>query len=592
MLKKFILNALSSFVGAWIAIVLFIIGLVIFILGLAGNFTMRTVGNVTKHSVLKLNLGGTIIEKESLPEIDFSVLMSGTIEKPQTLRCLTYALQEAASNENIDALYIECNGANASPATFDAIRNAVLEFKKSGKRVFAYGNSLSLGDYYVATVADVVYLNPAGSLELEGLTGTVLYFKELLDKVGIDVEIARVGKFKSAVEPYSETAMSEPARAQLDTLYTDMWGYMVDRICEARKVKSSQVDSLVNNFIALDEAEVAKKYGLVDNCIYQREVEGHIADYIGTDVEKINFVTPQLLDSKYNIPSRGGDEIAVVYACGDIAEFEGAGINCATLVPQILALADDKNVKGMVLRVNSPGGSVFGSDQIAWALDYFKASHKPLAVSMGDYAASGGYWISAGADRIYADPLTITGSIGIFGMVPNVQKLASNIGVNPQTVSTNPGVSFPSIFYPMTAEQNHALQQSIERGYEKFVGRVAKGRNKPVDYIKSIGEGRVWSGLQAKKIGLVDELGGLDDAIAWVAEKGNLDRYNVVTYPEVEENWIDMLLYSAEESNAEVNRVIRSLEAKGFDQYMLNFARWILLQKHQQARCPHLIISL
>lgn len=592
MLKKFVLNVLSSFVGAWLAILLCIVGVVIFLLGMLGSMISGETPRLTNHSVLKLYIGGTIIEAETAQQFDYRMLVSGKIEKPQTLKGLLSAIQNAKLNSKIDAILLECGGVDASPATLDALRNGIKDFKSSGKRVFAYGDYYSMGDYYVSTVADEVYLNPAGSLNLQGLSGTSLYFKDLLDKVGIDVQTVRVGSFKSAVEPFTSNDMSEPARLQLDSLYNEMWGYILQGISTERKIDTSVINSLVNNYLFLDEANVVKENKLVDDCLYYRQVEQTIAEYVGKDTEDLNFVSPDLLLGNHNENSNADNQIAILYADGEIGEFEGAGINCHKLVPLIVHLAEEENIKGMVLRVNSPGGSVFGSDQIGEALDYFQSKGKPLAVSMGDYAASGGYWISAGADQIFADPLTITGSIGIFGMVPNVNKLVSNIGVHPQTVSTNSNAVFPSIFYPMGEEQYNALQRNVERGYEKFVNRVAKGRNKSVEYIKSIAEGRVWSAIKAQELGLVDKLGGLNDAVNWVSVKTNVSSPNIVSYPLSEYTFWNLLSSSSIVDNAEVQSIINGLASKGFDEKMIDLAGWFLMLNHLQARSPYYLLTL
>lgn len=591
MLKRFFLNILSSFVGAWIAIILLVIGAIIFMVGLVGSIASDNVQQVKRNSILKITLGGAIEESET-SEFDYTMLLSGRIEKTQTLKTLLAALDKAKTNSDISAVFIECQGVSAAPATLDALRNGIKDFKQSGKRVFAYGDNLTMGDYYVATAADAVYLNPAGSLALQGISGTALYYKDLLDKIGIEFEAVRVGSFKSAIEPYVQNEMSEPAKLQLDSLYTEMWGYILSGISDDRKVKPETVNTLVNDFVFLDEASVAKQYKLVDDCLYYREVAKIMADYVGKDVEDLNMVSPSVVVGPQNENVNRDHQIAVVYASGDIAEYEGAGINCHNLVPIIVSLAENDKIEGMVLRVNSPGGSVFGSEQIGEALDYFKSKGKPLAVSMGDYAASGGYWISAGADIIYADPLTITGSIGIFGLVPNINKLADNIGVHPQTVSTNPGVQFPSIFYPMSDRQRDALQQSIDRGYEKFITRVATGRHKSKEYIKSIAEGRVWSAIQAKKLGLVDELGGLQDAVNWVSKKANVSDPNIVAYPIPEENIWTLLSSTSLGNNAEVKAVIERLNSQNFDEKVVSLVQWFMIQNHVQARSPYYKFSL
>ena len=590
MLKKFFLNILSSFVGAWLAIVLILIGIGILIISIVGSIASKESKGLSKKSVLKISLMGTIVENEVSPQLDMGALLTGKIEQPQTLQGLLASLEKAKINNNINAVYIECNGADAAPATLNALREGIKDFKSSGKRVFAYGDNFSMGDFYVATAADEVYLNPMGSLNLQGINGTSLYFKDLLDKIGVDVQTVRVGSFKSAIEPYTSNEMSEAAHTQLDSLYTEMWTYIVDNISKDTKTSTETIDSLVNNFIYLDKAEISKKYHLVSDTKYYRQILEIIANYVGTEMEDINFVSPQLLVDNTYYNTGASNQIAVLYAVGEIGEFENAGINCHKLVPLIVQLANDENVKGLVLRVNSPGGSVFGSDQIGEALDYFKSKGKPLAVSMGDYAASGGYWISAGGDIIFADPLTITGSIGIFGMVPNIGQLADKLGIHPQTVGTNPQVMFPSIFYPMTSQQEAHLQASIDRGYNQFINRVASGRGKSVEYIKSIAEGRVWNAIKAKELGLVDKLGGLNDAVNWISNKTEIDNYSVVYYPTPEVSWLNMIMTPVAEST-EVKEVVDKMSTPDFDQRLMLFTSWFLSLEPMQARCPYYKLS-
>lgn len=591
MLKRFFLNSLSAFVGAWSAIVLLFVGLMIFLFGVIGSMTSMNGEELRPHSVMRIALAGEIIETENT-NFDYTILFTGEIENTQTLKDILTALEIAKNSKFVEAVMIECQGVSAAPATLDAIRNGVKDFKKCGKRVFAYGDFMTMGDYYVACCADEVYLNPAGSLDLQGLSGTSIYMKDLLDTLGIQVEAVRVGSYKSAIEPYTSNEMSSAAKEQLDTLYTDMWDYILKGIADDRKISPNTVNKLVNDFIFLDQTSVAKENKLVDDCLYYREVEKIVSDYVGQTKEDLNFISPTTLIGKMPVNYDADNQIAVLYLSGEIGEIVGAGINCHEIVPIITALAENDHVKGMVLRVNSPGGSVFGSEQIGEALDYFKSKGKPLAVSMGDYAASGGYWISAGADKIYANPLTVTGSIGIFGLVPNIGRLADKIGLHPQTVSTNPGVNFPSIFYPMSEEQKAALQNNIDRGYDKFISRVADGRHKSKDYIESIAEGRVWSGIQAKKLGLVDELGNLEDAISWVAEKGSVSNANIIAYPMPEYNIWTLLAQSSMAQSPEIKLVTERLTSQSIDQKAISFIERFLMQSHVLARCPYYKLSL
>lgn len=547
MLKRFLLNALSSFVGAWIAIVLSGIVIVFVVLGIMARLGEdQPAVQLKNHSILTIDLQGVIEEAESSSKPDLLSLANGDFERPQSLMTIIRSIRAAENNKYIDAIYLKCGAVAASPATMNAIRAALSDFKKSGKHIFAYADGYTTGTYYVASVADKVYLNSGGTVMLQGLSSTAIYMKSLLDKLGIGFQVIKVGTFKSAVEPYIMDRMSEPARAQLDTLFGTMWGYMKDRISADRKALTPEkIDSLINkDAIGFSSAVTIRKCGLVDDLLYERQVDDTLAKYAGVEKKKLNFISPAVLDAQEMWGNGYGskNQIALLYATGEIVDGASTGINFQRLVPIIVDLAEDDNVKGLVLRVNSPGGSAFGSEQIGEALDFFKSKGKTLAVSMGDYAASGGYWISAGADKIFADPLTITGSIGIFGLIPNVQTLTDKIGINVETVSTNPEAQFPDIFHPMNETQLNVMQKYVERGYDQFVNRVAKGRGMSVESVKRIAEGRVWSAITAEKIGLVDSLASLHSAIEWTAGKAGIgSKYKLSVYPRSEFSIWEML---------------------------------------------------
>lgn len=593
MLKKFFLNTLSSFVGAWIALVLFgVVGVIVAVGLVVGMHGTDEVASVKKHSILTLELSGSIVESETPSSINYTALMSGGIEKPQTLNVIVEGLKEGADNKNIDALYIKCGAALASPATFNAIREAVKEFKKTGKKVYAYGDVYTLGTYYVASVSDKIFLNPYGEIAIQGLGSTSMYLKGLFDKLGVEFQVVKVGTFKSAVEPYISTQMSEPARAQLDTLFSTMWDFMKDGICDNRKkLSGSEIDSLVNNGLMFSTAEFAAESGFVDEVVYERVMDERLAKLIDVDKKKLNFVSPSTLIGQlpWTDAYSSKNNIAVLYATGEIVDGASTGINYQKLVPIITQLADDDKIKGLVLRVNSPGGSAFGSDQIGEALDYFQSKKKPLAVSMGDYAASGGYWISCGADRIFADPLTITGSIGIFGLIPNVKGLSDKLGINPQSVSTNPAADFPTLFTPMDEKQLSIMQKYVETGYDRFIKRVATGRKMTEAKVRQIAEGRVWNAMKAKEIGLVDELGSLKDAIEWTAKKADIySKYDVSVYPVYEPSFWDVISMG----DIEAVRMMKAVSDGDFDEAGMHIAMKILSRSRILARMPEFEVTL
>lgn len=587
MLKKFFLNTLSSFVGAWLALVLVVVSSMILLFGMIGSGIASEMGDAEQlksKSILTIDLSGAISERESATAPDLTSLVQGDLSKPQNLNVIVEALAEAARNRDITAVYLKCGALEASPAACYTIRRAVLKYKESKKPVYAYADTYTMGTYLIASAADRVYMNPQGMMEMQGMSSTVLYYKDLLDKLGVEFQVVKVGTFKSAVEPYIMNSMSDPARAQMDTLLGNMWGVIKKNISETRKgVTPQEIDSLVSKaYITFAPAKTSVEAGLVDSLVYERTINAKFATLTGQDVDDVNFVSPGTLVKQVPWSTAYGSKnrIAVLYAVGEINDVSQDGINYHNLVPVITELADDDNVKGMVLRVNSPGGSAFGSDQIGEALDYFQSKGKPLAVSMGAYAASGGYWISACADKIFANPLTITGSIGIFGLIPNVKGLADKLGVNPQTVSTNPNAQFPSLTESMTDEMKGVMQQYVNRGYEDFVGRVAKGRKMSVPAVKRIAEGRVWDAVSAKRIGLVDSIGSLNDAIEWVASKAKiLDKYNVAAYPEYKPSFWDML-----PSNLSSMTAMRQMLEPKPEEMLIMKMRELLRRERIQAR--------
>lgn len=598
MLKKFFLNILSSFVGTWIAIALLGAVVVLTVIGLVGSIAINSAGEVEtvkKGSVLRISLNGAIEECATGVEPDFNMLLSGDIKAPQTLDVLTEALREGARNKNIDALFLECGELSASAATLDALRHEIIEFKKSGKKVYAYGDSFGTGSYFVASVADKIYLNPFGALDLHGLSSTSFYMKDLFDKFGVSFQVVKVGTFKSAVEPYIMQEMSEPARAQLDTLFDEMWNYIMENISEARKKKNLtplRINRLVSDtLLGTAPVDVYVREGLVDSLIYGREMKSRLAALVGKDVEKLNVVSPSALvnQTPWTDSYSSKNQIAVLYASGNIEDGASSGINFEKLVPVINELADDENVKGLVLRVNSPGGSVFGSSQIGEALDYFQSKGKPLAVSMGDYAASGGYWISCHADKIFADPLTITGSIGIFGLIPDVSGAMRKIGVNAETVATNPEALFPSILGPMTEKQRAAMQASVERGYDQFISRVATGRKMSQARVRDIAEGRVWNAMKAKKIGLVDSLAYLQNAVEWTAAKAGVSaKYDIAAYPKAKPTFWNLLM----ESGGSVAAVVKEMAKPSMTEITEKYIRSVISRSRVQARMPEFRVYL
>ena len=554
MMKRFILIVCGSFVGAFLAFMFFMIAAMIMSVVVMGSMNMgksKSVVNVSNHSILKLDLGTDISERGGSEAIDMMSIMRGDgLPNSLGLNTVLNAIDNAASNDKIDGIYIECNGVIAAPATLKAMRRALKEFKKSGKWIAAYGHEgINQADYYLASVADSIYLNPVGSLDLHGMASVTPYMKKLFDKMGVEMQVVRVGTFKSAVEPYMLDDISEANRLQQEHYMGAIWHEMLDSIAADRKLQPMALNALCDSVVFTFEPNRLIKEKLVDKMAYKNEMEDILRARTQVDKDNdLNFVSPDELSDDLEATA-SGDHIAVVYAVGEIdgsAGIMGAadeGIDSKKLSETIHDLMNDDNVKGMVLRVNSPGGSAFGSEQIWKAVADFKAKGKPVAVSMGDYAASGGYYISCCADRIFAERTTITGSIGIFGMIPSANELIENkLGVHMASVKTNENADMGAMGKKLTPAQLAAMQNMVNQGYELFTKRCADGRHVPQDSIKKIAEGRVWDGVTAKKIGLVDDFGGIREAVAWVASKAKMGKdFKTMNYPAMQDKWMEML---------------------------------------------------
>lgn len=593
MLKRFFLNVLSSFMGAWLAIVVSGLCLMLVVFGIIG-IVAGSQSAIEKNSVLKIDLQGELIERENPANLDvMSLLTSGKLEY-QAVETLVSALGQAKNDDRIKAVYLDCGILAAAPASVNAVRDALKDFKSSGKKIYAYADQYSQSAYYVATVADELYVNPIGSVDIHGLGGESLFYKDLFDNIGLEFQVVRVGEGKSAVEPYTQNHMSEYARNQTMQLLDTIWGGLRGAMASSRGIASADIDTLINRDIpGIRTGSFAKEHKLVDGTMYRHEFEKHIADAVGQKDGLEHVVKPSTLASVNAVmsPAMGGDnQIAVLYACGGIDNGLEGGINSTDLVNEILELADDENVKGLVLRVNSPGGSAYGSEQIWEAVEYFKKQKKPVAVSMGDYAASGGYYISCGANRIFADKYTITGSIGIFGLIPNIKGLTEKIGLNAEMVSTNPEAQLFTLFEPLNDHQLASLQQMVDDGYELFVKRCADGRHLPVDSIKAIADGRPIAATVAVRYKLVDQIGSLQQAIDWTAAKAGIAKdYNVGVYPFIEPN---IFLQMAQQQTVLPAPIQKLFYGRDMDAEMLNMLGGILTSDKLKAEYSVLKVKM
>ncbi len=535
-MKQFFKFTLATIVGVIIA---WLIGVLIFF-GIIGAIagSSESTPTIKPNSVYEISLEGTLIDRSQDDPFSgaFASAMGRSSETTIGLDDVLSNIAKAKSDPNIIGIYLKGGSLSARPASIREIRNALLDFKKSGKFIISYADHYSQGMYYLVSCADKILLNPQGMLELKGLSAQSMFLKNTLDKIGVEMQIVKVGTFKSAVEPFVNTKMSDANRLQVTVFMNSIWNTILKEVSASRKIPFEKLNMYADEMLMFQPTEKTREYGLVDSLVYIDRVDSLIRKCAkGLKKEdNLNFVKHATLTKVPDTSKFDKNKVAVIYAVGDITDDEGDGIVAKDMVKTINDVAKDSAVKAVVLRVSSPGGSAYASEQIWHALSMLKAK-KPLIVSMGDYAASGGYYISCVADKIVAQPNTITGSIGIFGIIPNIKGLNDKLGITYDGVKTNKMSDAISVNRPFTPEERDLMQNYVNRGYELFVKRCADGRKIKVEQIKNIAEGRVWTGEDAIKIGLVDKIGGLNDAIKLAVDKAKLKSYNINEYPEKED---------------------------------------------------------
>ncbi|MCR5860810.1 signal peptide peptidase SppA [Flavobacterium sp. J372] len=532
---QFLKNVLSTIVGLFLFCFLFFIFIVL--IGVAvGSSGSEDVVAVKDNSVIELNIAEVTNDyggKFSYPEFSFL-----DDEPKDGLIDILDAIDAAKTDSKIKGISITNSTAALGMAQMKALRDKLEEFKKSGKFVVAYSDSYSQADYYLNSVADTLYLNPIGEVDFKGLSSEVMFFKDFQEKSGIKMEVIRHGKYKSAVEPFLSNEMSPENREQLTTLLNSIWTSVSTDISKSRNIPLDQVNNIATNLSART-ADMAKSVKLVDKLGYEDEYRNGIRKALKVKKDE-DYNTIEILDyvksgSVAAAKSSLGDRIAVIYAQGEITGGEG-DINVigeGAMRESLKKAREDKNVKAIVLRVDSPGGSAMTSELI-WREIELTKKKKPVVVSMGNLAASGGYYISCNADRIFAEASTITGSIGVFGVLPNLTQLSNKVGIHTEEVSTHANASGYSVFSPLKDNTRAYVQESVENIYKTFVSRVMAGRKMTFEQVDAIGQGRVWAGSDALKIGLVDEIGGLDAAIKHAAKLGKTTKYSTKAYPQFE----------------------------------------------------------
>jgi len=536
-MREFFKYVFATVLGVVISFFLIILVSVLIIVGFVSSIETDKTVPVSKNSVLFMNLDQAIVERS--PDDTFAnfPLVGGNGEKSIGFNDLIKALESAKTDDDIKCIYINVSSPNAGYATMTEVRNALLDFRKSGKKIIAYSEVYTQGAYYLASAADKVYLNPEGALEFKGLSSKVMFFKGALDKLGIEAQIIRVGNYKSAVEPFFTDRMSDKNREQVTAYLGGLYQTFLQGVSGTRKVSVAELHAIADDY-KIQKPQDAVDMKLVDGLRYKDQVLEELKALSGKK-SKNNLSSITINDYAKNVANDKGetskDKIAVIYANGDIMGGEGSDtqIGSERISRTIRKARLDSTIKGIVLRVNSPGGSALASDVI-WREIVLTKKVKPVIASFGDVAASGGYYIGCAADSIFVQPNTITGSIGVFGVIPNLQKLYNEkLGLTFDGVKTGKYADIMSTDRPLTAGERLIIQTDVNRVYDGFITRVADGRKKSKAYIDSIAGGRVWVGTDAIRIGLADRTGSFNDAIVAAAKKGKVKNYKVVEYPEI-----------------------------------------------------------
>ncbi|HEX8268735.1 MAG TPA: signal peptide peptidase SppA [Flavobacterium sp.] len=531
---KFLGNVVATVIGLFLFFMLFFFGIIL----ISAIFGSSDVAVVESNSVIELKLDGITNDYGGRYKDPLVTMFS---EGDGTgVSDIINAINAAKTDDNIKGISILNNNASTGLAQSKAIRDELEDFKKSGKFVVAYSNTLSQKDYYINSVADTVYLNPVGEMDFKGLSSEVMFFKDLQDKSGLKMEVIRHGKYKSAVEPYLQNTMSEANREQITTLLNSVWNSIAKDISKSRNISMGKLNDIANGLLARTP-EMAKANGLVDKIVYEDVYHDGIRKALDVKKEK-EYNKIDIRDYARNVAMTpqgdGSDVIAVIYAQGIILGGEGdvGYIGEESMRRALVEARNDDKVKAIVLRIDSPGGSALTSDLI-WREIELTKKVKPVVASMGNTAASGGYYIACNSNQIFAEEGTITGSIGVFGTLPNFTTLTEKIGVDVEQVNTHENAAGYSVFLPLGDKFREVTQQSVEHIYNVFVNRVATGRKMTIDQVDAIAQGRVWTGADALKIGLVDKIGGMDDALKAAAKLAKIKDYRTRDYPEYEKEF-------------------------------------------------------
>lgn len=589
--KTFLAALLALVAGSGCIMIFFFVGVAGLIGSLSSLGDSNTVPvNIEQHTVLKID----VAQLHDVVSVNpFDSFSSSTATQPVSLSQAIRAIADAKNNPNIEALYLNVEGVEAGMASVDELRLALQYFKASHKPIIAYGDSYSQKAYYLASVANQIYLNPLGSIELIGIASGEMMYKDALDKVGIKMEVFKVGTFKSAVEPYILNKISDANKLQKQEYIDGLWSSILQGVSTERKINADSLNAEVNKGLAFVNSDKYVQTKLVDKLLYRDQIDSVFAAQLKVKKSELKMVNLSALAAQRtdDIDVKDG-VVQVIYAEGEITQASispfAASVSTigAGLGDKLREAAEDDDVKAVVLRMNSPGGDAFLSEQLWHAVKQLR-SKKPVVVSMGDYAASGGYYISSAANRIVAQPNTLTGSIGIFGLFPNFSELVQKVGVNVEVVKTNDfadlTISMP--YKPLTNEQRALIQRHVERGYDIFLSRVAEGRHMTKAQVDSVGQGRVWLGRKAQTLGLVDKLGGLDVAIKEAASLAKLSDYSV-DYGVTRVNVWEELFKSTSPSNEFIAR-LRSAFLTDEERKAIRIMQGVTRYSGIQARLPY-----
>ena len=580
-MKDFFKFTFASVLGVVLAGIIFTIIGIVSLVGMVASSDTET--KVQENSIFVLDLEGILSER--VEENPLQTLMG---EEYQTygLDDILASIQKAKDNENIKGIYLQPNVFIAEYPSLEEIRKALSDFKGSGKFIVAYADQYTQEMYYLASVADKIIVNPQGSIALHGLASQIMFYTDLMKKIGIEMQIFKVGTYKAAVEPFIATEMSDANREQISVYLNSIWERTLEDISKSRNISIERLNQYADNMMDLKMAEEYVACGLADTLMYKDGVLDYLKTMVGCEKdEKLRTLSVEdMKNVKRSIPlDKSGNIIAVYYAFGEIDATipSSEGINPDKVINDLRKIREDDSIKALVFRVNSPGGSAYGSEQI-WREIALMKEKKPVIVSMGDYAASGGYYISCAADYIVANPTTLTGSIGIFGMFPNFDGLLNDkLGLHFDIVKTNKFADLGSINRPFNEGEKEIMQNYINNGYELFVKRCADGRGMSTEAIKKIAEGRVWTGAAAKELGLVDELGGLDNALEIAVQKAGVESYSVINFPSPENPIMSLLDKSKEDYiQGQISRTMGE-----YHDY-IKFIQNIKDMDHIQARMP------